>query len=436
MISKALHLLLPGLFGLSAWAQPLRTDEVAAARTRIWAEWQQTQQSLRRLAPLVPLDSAVRRHTAWQLSSTLEPNARLRYVYGAKGERPAAGYPLFLYLHGSGAPDQEWRTGFLLARQWDDAPSAYFIPRIPNTDAWYRWYQQSKQSAWELLLRQALASGQIDPDRLYVSGISEGGYGTQRLAAFYGDYWAGAGAMAGGEPLKNAPVENYGHLAFSFLTGAEDRGFYRDLLTGWTGEALDSIRRLHPTEYVHRVQLIAGAGHGIDYSPTTPWLARHRRTAQPRHFIWEDFPMQGRYRTGFYNLRVDAVARPAMPSPLRLDSTDRYDATAPRRRVEMDIRDNVVRLDIDEVDYATTLTDSIWGIALRFRRTYRPAREGRYTVFLSEQLVDLARPVRLVVNGRCIFHGRLTLREEHLRASLHQWGDPRRLFPAALSFQL
>ena len=72
----------------------------------------------------------------------------------------------------------------------------------------------------------AMASPNINPNRIYVFGISEGGYGSQRLASYYADYWAGAGPMAGGEPLRNAPAENCQHIAFSLLTGSQDYGFW------------------------------------------------------------------------------------------------------------------------------------------------------------------------------------------------------------------
>jgi len=112
--------------------------------------------------------------------------------------------------------------------------SLYFIPQIPNEGDYYRWWQVAKQFAWEKLIRQALVEGNVDANRLYVFGISEGGYGSQRLASFYADYWAAAGPMAGGEPLKNAPVENCANIGFSFLTGADDTGFYRNILTYYT----------------------------------------------------------------------------------------------------------------------------------------------------------------------------------------------------------
>ena len=94
---------------------------------------------------------------------------------------------MYLYTHGSGPKQSEWRTGLKICSQFDDAPSVYFIPQIPNEKNYYRWWQKAKQYAWEKLLRQSLVSGHINPDKVYFFGISEGGYGSQRLASFYAD---------------------------------------------------------------------------------------------------------------------------------------------------------------------------------------------------------------------------------------------------------
>ncbi len=57
-----------------------------------------------------------------------------------------------------------------------------------------------------------ILSGNIDPKRVYLIGISEGGYGSHRLAVFMPDYFAGIGPMAAAEPLK-AP-ENLRNTGF------------------------------------------------------------------------------------------------------------------------------------------------------------------------------------------------------------------------------
>lgn len=404
-----------------AFAQSsLTREETAAARAEVWSQWCAAQQALEEcvLPPLTALDSV--KPAQWTLPADLEPNAVMPFLWGSKGDSvPEGGYPLFIYLHGSGPKAIEWANGLRLARTFNDAPAVYFIPQIPNEGPWYRWWQLSKQYAWEQLLRRALASGLIDPDRVYIFGISEGGYGSQRLASFYADYLAGAGPMAGGEPLKNAPAENLRNVAFSLRTGARDFGFYREKLTRRTGAALDSLRNLYGEGFVSSVELIPGAGHGIDYTPTTPWLRRHVRNPYPKVVSWEDYDMDGRHRNGFYNLRVDR----------RPDSGE-------RTRYDMYICGNTVDLTACDVTYTTTETDPRWGIALDFARSYAPATSGRVTIFLSDELVDLDRPVTVRVNGRELFSGMLQRRVENLRESCETFGDPRRLYPAAVQVSL
>lgn len=351
------------------------------------------------------------------LPASLEQQAVMAYYWGAKGARPAEGYPAYIYLHGSGPRAAEWATGLTLARRFADAPSLYFIPRIPREGEWYRWWQRGKLYVWERLFRALLRRPDTDPARLYLFGISEGGYGSQRLASYYADYLAAAGPMAGGEPLINAPAENLRHTPFSLLTGALDAGFYRNRLTPATGAALDSLAARCPGDYVHRVSLIPGRGHGIDYSPTTPWLSQWRRTPLPAAFSWEDYPLDGRYRRGFYYLRVD-----------------RRPSGAERTRYDVSITGDTVRLDARLVTYTTTASEG--GIPLSFARTYAPATDGQLTLFLSPELLDLSRPVTLIVNGRTAFRGRLRLSADALEASLALFGDPLRLLPAALSIRL
>ena len=393
---------------------------IARKRAEVWQAWLQANRSVDNADTLPAADSlAAAPRGQWTLPPELEPDARMPFYFGSKGPKPEAGYPLYLYLHGSGPKEQEWAAGLALARRFDDAPSLYFIPQIPQEGAWYRWYQKSKQFAWQRLLRQALLRPDVDPARLYVFGISEGGYGSQRLASFYADYWAAAGPMAAGEPLANAPAENLGNRGFILRTGASDTGFYRNTLTRYTAEALDSLERLHPSAFRHRVELIPGAGHAIDYRPTTPWLSRFVRDPHPRHFLWEDFEMDGQHREGFYNLVVDR----------RPDSLL-------RTRYEVELRENVVRVQVDDIHYQTLQTDSVYGIAMKFSRTYTPARRGAFTLYLNEQMVDLSRPVAVIVNGRQVFKGRLRPNTAHMLRSLSVFNDPLRIFPAAVRVNL
>ena len=353
--------------------------------------------------------------TTWALPDSLEPNARMNFYLGAKGEKPKDGYPVFIYLHGSGPRETEWATGLRLARMFQDGPSMYIVPQIPQEGEWDRWWQRSKQWAWEKILRILLSMPEVDKNRIYVFGISEGGYGSQRLASFYADYWAAAGPMAGGEPLVNAPVENIGHVPFSFLTGDKDYMFYRHLLTKTTGEKLDSMQRIYPNEYKHRVELIPDKGHSIDYTPTTPWLAQHKRNAQPRHFIWENLEMDGLKRNAFYNLQV-----------LKEDNAFRtqYEFTANA--------DNSIDLKVDAVKYNTTWKDPRWGIDMLFSKDLTPAQHGHLRIFLSDQLVDLNQKVTIRINGKEVFNGKIKGSKKAQKLAFELWGDPMRNFKHAI----
>lgn len=353
--------------------------------------------------------------TTWTLPDSLEPNARMNFYLGVKGDKPKDGYPVFLYLHGSGPREHEWANGLRLAKMFQDGPSMYIVPQIPQEGAWYRWWQRSKQWTWERILRILMSMPEVDKNRIYVFGISEGGYGSQRLASFYADYWAAAGPMAGGEPLINAPVENLAHVPLSFLTGDKDYMFYRHLLTKTTGEKLDSMQRLFPNEYKHRVELIPDKGHSIDYTPTTPWLARHKRNAQPRHFIWENLEMDGLKRNAFYNLQV-------------LEETDAY-----RTRYEFTANaDNSIDIKVDGVKYNATWKDPHWGIDMLFSKDLTPAQHGHLRVFLSDQLVDLKKKVTVRINGKQIFCGKVKSSKKTRKLSQELWGDPMRDFKHAV----
>ncbi len=397
----------------------LKASNVEEARKRVWMEWRKEQAQLDErdgLGKLAFTDLAEPSLTRWVLPDSLESKAEMPFYSGTKGGRPADGYPLFIYQHGSGPKDIEWANGLRLAQGFEDSPSAYVIPQIPNEGKYYRWWQQAKQWAWDRLFRQLLVHPDINPARIYLFGISEGGYGSQRLASFYADYLAAAAPMAGGEPLRNAPAENLMNLPFSLVTGEQDAMFYRNQLTLRTRERLDSLAQVYPGRFPHRVELEEGRGHGITYGVSTPWMSRYSREAQPRHFRWENYEMDGFRRNAFYNLQV------------LTNDTVRYD-------YEFRVEDNVIRLDVRQVKYVITERDPNWGIELDNTRSYETRPHGHVRIWLSEQLADLDRQVTVILNGRKTGRYKLSPCEDDLRASCRLFGDPLRLFPAHIDIK-
>ena len=399
----------------------LSQSECADAAKEVWQAWVDANNNFEeeKLPALQSLYSVTA--GSWQLPADLEANAVMPFYYGAKDitQKPADGFPLFLSLHGSGAKAAEWGNGLLLAQKNDDAPSAYFIPQIPNEEN-YRWYQRSKLWAWKKLLRQAFVSGDINPAAIYFIGISEGAYGSQRLASFLGDYLAGAGPMAGGEPLKNAPAENCCNLAFNLKTGANDGGFYRNTLTEYTRQALDKLETDNPGYFVHDVQLLDGYAHVIPYNKTTPWLLGYKRNAAPKKVMWENFNMDGERRNGYYNILLEKD--PLSPASLN------------RSFYTLNIDDNNVTLTSQRVYYSTI--ETLEGIATRFVKSYQKMQQGVVRLFFDERLVDMTKPVKITVNGTLYFDGLLTCRLSDMAESLAAFGDPLRIFPASVTLNL
>lgn len=403
-------------------ATSCKLSDVREKQNLVWEAWRDANNSFseQKIPDLEKLEQG--KSGIWELPVDLEPDAAMPYYWGSKGEtKPENGYPLYLYMHGSGNKNVEWATGITICKNFDDGPSIYFIPQIPNMGNYYRWWQKSKQFAWEKLLRLAFVSGQIDPDKIYFFGISEGGYGSQRLASYYADYLAGAGPMAGGEPLKNAPVENCRNIAFSFLTGANDGGFYRNELTQYTKDEFERLKKLYPESFIHRIELIPGMGHGIDYKLTTPWLKQYTRNPYPKFVSWENFEMDGQYREGFYNLFVKE----------RSNDDDKS-----RTYYELAIKENEISLKVDLVTYKTTKTDPNWGIEMKFEKDYQPATKGKVVIYLCEELVDLNKKVTLTVNGKRAFRGIVKPELRHIVNSCATFFDPERLYPVAIEVDI
>lgn len=403
-------------------SKKVKKNEVNQWCDSVWACWKSAncEASEEKLGALSLLSASTA--SKWNMPEGSEPNTVMPYYWGTKGQAdPNKGYPLFLYIHGSGPKENEWSTGLKICSRFDDAPSLYFIPQIPSEGQYYRWWQKGKQAIWERLLRQSFVSGNIDPLRVYFFGISEGGYGSQRLASFYADYLAAAGPMAGGEPLKNAPAENCANIGFSLRTGDKDFGFYRDILSRYVKEAYDSLQALHPGLYNHWVELIPGKGHHIDYNPTTPWLKQFVRNPYPKYVCWEDYPMDGRYREGFYNLAVKK-----RPEGLDQDGRTRY---------EMTVSDNTIDLKIDKVTYKTVQKDPRWGIEMKFEKSYAPATGGELTLYLCDKLVDLDKKVTVMLNGKKVFSGKLKADVKHMVNSCATFFDPCRVYPAAVEIK-
>lgn len=391
-------------YPLDRQSKKLNIKEINPAREAIWALWKTTNQQMETLPVATMADSASEPFPihVWELKD----ENPMPFYFIRKGKADDGPLPLFLNLHGSGPKIHEFSATLNWSRRFEDRDSYYFIPQIPSEER-YRWWYRPIQHTWERLFRLAMLDERIDPDRLFIIGISEGGYGSQRLGAYYADYLAGAGPMAGGEPLMNAPPLNYRHVAFSFQTGENDRMFGRNANTRQAQKRFAELAEANDGQFRHQIVLQPGRGHSIDYTPTTPWLRPFKRVTRPAHISWVHFPMHGRYRKSFYNVSVD------QPFPIKEGD--------PLDRVIFDIRyqDNETYITADLANGNLSEQQQLDELAI--------------SLFLDEGYVDLTRPVIVFVNGQPVFQGKVDLRMAHLLESCGLFGDPKRLFPGKIA---
>jgi predicted esterase len=139
---------------------------------------------------------------------------------GASGSRTR--YPLVLFLHGKGERGDnlvQIKESALPSRLEYDAkfreqfPAIVVAPQCPANEWW-------STDELAMLLDEVQTRYRVDPDRLYVTGMSMGGYGTWALASAFPDRFAAIVPVCGGGDL--AEVDHLLHLPIWAFHGNKD----------------------------------------------------------------------------------------------------------------------------------------------------------------------------------------------------------------------
>ena len=133
------------------------------------------------------------------------------FYFVGKGQVDEGKRPMFIALHGGGSAggraktphgwnvnSREWQAQLRLSASVYPEDALYFVPRMAD-DNDGRWYYNYCQDAYEQVIRQGILFHDVDPNRVYLIGISEGAYTAFILGSFFADRWAGSGSMAGGK---------------------------------------------------------------------------------------------------------------------------------------------------------------------------------------------------------------------------------------------
>ena len=183
---------------------------------------------------------------------TNSENDSLRYRMLLSDYAPETKYPLVIFLHGSGerGDDNEaqlkWGVmNFASAEVMKMHPSIVIAPQYPNNMTWGGLSKQDIKLTRKPtepmklvieLIEQLKQQMPVDTSRIYITGLSMGGYGTYDAIMRYPDLFAAAVPVCGGGDTSKAA--DIAHIPMWIFHGAKDGAvdsqFSRDMVDALT----------------------------------------------------------------------------------------------------------------------------------------------------------------------------------------------------------
>lgn len=357
-----------------------------------------SRESANQVAQLLIADDA--KTTRQQMEKQLADKAivlgdkTLKYLVATFGEKPPEGHALFLSMHGGGnaaasVNDQQWQNQIKL---YTAKEGIFIAPRAP-TNTWNLWHEPHIDDLFDKLIRAMVATGDVNPDRVYLMGYSAGGDGVYQLAPRTADRYAAASMMAG-HPNDASPL-GLRNLPFAIHVGALDSAYKRNDVAKEWGVKLDDLQKADPQGYVHLAKLHDGREHWMngEDAEAIPWMLQYTRNPLPTRVVWKQSSSTVHDR--FYWL--------AVPS-----------GTAKKNAM--------VIANIDKTNQLITIEAATDVSQLHIR--------------LNDQMLDLDKPVTVQMNGRELYKGLANRTLATIQKTLAERGDPRSVFPAEIGVSL
>ena len=195
----------------------------------------------------------------------------LRYLPSDYDVDPQRRWPLLVFLHGAGERGDDLeilkRHGPpKLIEQGREFPFVIVSPQCPVNERWNLY-------ALEALIEQVVRDHRIDPDRVYLTGLSMGGFGVWGLALRHPERYAAVVPICGGGEARYAAA----------LRDLPVWAFHGDLdpivPLQRTQEMIDAIRAAGGSPWL---TIYPGVAHD-SWTPTYDnpevfaWLLQHRR---------------------------------------------------------------------------------------------------------------------------------------------------------------
>ena len=310
--------------------------------------------------------------------------------------QPSKGYAMIVCLHGAGF------SGEVYLERWQARLGEDYILACPTYPAG-AWFTRRGEDLVLGTIRYVRQRYHVDPDRIFLTGMSNGGIGAWLIGMHDAPLFAGLAPMASGLDNVLMPfLANLRNTPVYIIHGAKDQvmpaELSRSIARELTALGYPHIYREHQGEHP-----VAG-GHYFpreELPALMTWLNAQRRNPLPTQLA---LVREASHFQSFGWVRLDVT------DPIAAFSDDLVD-----KRDEQILRREYAKLE------ATIVSTN--------RIEVNTERIQRYSLFLNDRLIDPAKPVTIVTNGRLSFEGKVTASLETLLRQARIRQDPRQLFP-------
>lgn len=313
--------------------------------------------------------------------------------------QPMKGYGLVVCLHGAGF------TGDAYLERWQSRLGDEYLLICPTYPAG-AWFTRRAEDLVIAAIRSIQHRYHIDPDRIFLTGMSNGGIGAWLIGMQQAPMFAGIAPMASGLDDVLMPfLANLRNTPVYIIHGAKDQVMPVDLSRSISRE-LAALGYPHVYREHQREHPMAG-GHFFpreELPDLITWLNHQRRNPMPNRLT---LVREATHFQAFSWLRLEAT------DPIAAFSEDLIN-----KRDERLKQRQYAKLD-------ATIAESN-------RIEVKAERVQRYSLFLNDQLVDLAKPLTVITNGEVSFEGIVTPSLETLLRQARLRQDPNLLFPVHL----
>ena len=317
--------------------------------------------------------------------------------------QPAKGYGLVVCLHGAGF------TGEAYLERWQARLGEDYVIACPTVPMG-AWFTRGAEELVLETIRSVQRRYHIDPDRVFLTGMSNGGIGAWVIGMHDAPLFAGIAPMASGLDHVLMPfLANLRSTPVYMIHGAKDQVMPVELSRTITKE----LTRLgYPFVYrEHDREHPTAGGHYFpreELPDLVTWFNAQRRNPLPTSVT---VVREASHFQSFGWVRIDTT-----------DAIAAFSEDLVSKRDELTRKKRYARLDAsvtapNRIEVETSLV-------------------RRYTLFLNDQLVDLSKPVTIVTNKQVSFEGKVVPTVETLLRQARLRQDARQLFSAQLSIQV